>query len=99
MVVAMQMGSVHTVTVKRLLDFGAIVEFSTGSSTLLHISNLSHTRVNFSPSAFPWRTRLAASLNLAVHDSHDNSQCLCRASSHILVLRALLLAHGFVFVC
>ncbi|DBB10117.1 hypothetical protein WJX82_000225 [Trebouxia sp. C0006] len=38
-------GSVHTVKVVRLMDYGAIVEFPSGSSSLLHISQLSSTRV------------------------------------------------------
>ncbi|KAL0036610.1 hypothetical protein WJX79_002514 [Trebouxia sp. C0005] len=38
-------GSVHTVKVGRLMDYGAIVEFPSGSSSLLHISQLSSTRV------------------------------------------------------
>lgn len=41
----MQEGSVHTVKVIRMMDFGAIVEFPSGSSSLLHISQISHTRV------------------------------------------------------
>lgn len=54
-VIKMQEGSVHTVKIARLMDYGAIVEFPSGSSSLLHISQLSHTRVQkhtwLSPSA------------------------------------------------
>ncbi len=47
-----QEGSVHTVKVVRLMDYGAIVEFPSGSSSLLHISQLSSTRVsNIEPSS------------------------------------------------
>ncbi len=42
----LQEGSVHTVKVVRLMDYGAIVEFPSGSSSLLHISQLSSTRVS-----------------------------------------------------
>ena len=41
----MQEASVHTVKVVRMMDYGAIVEFPSGSSSLLHISQISHTRV------------------------------------------------------
>ena len=44
-VIKLQEGSVHTVKIARLMDYGAIVEFPSGSSSLLHISQLSHTRV------------------------------------------------------
>lgn len=42
----LQEGSVHTVKVVRLMDYGAIVEFPSGSSSLLHISQMSSTRVS-----------------------------------------------------
>ncbi len=44
--IKLQEGSVHTVKVVRLMDYGAIVEFPSGSSSLLHISQLSRTRVS-----------------------------------------------------
>ena len=44
--IKLQDGSVHTVKVVRLMDYGAIVEFPSGSSSLLHISQLSSTRVS-----------------------------------------------------
>lgn len=39
------MGQRHTVTVAKLLDFGAFVHFSSGYQTLLHISEIAHERV------------------------------------------------------
>ena len=49
----MQEGSVHTVKVIRMMDFGAIVEFPSGSNSLLHISQISHTRVSLHALACP----------------------------------------------
>lgn len=50
----MQEGSVHNVKVIRMMDFGAIVEFPSGSSSLLHISQISHTRVSFCEHMLHW---------------------------------------------
>ena len=88
--VDVQMGSVHTVTVKRLLDFGAIVEFPTGSSTLLHISNLSHTRVSFGI-VFPLSLEAPAHLALAIQALREAAIKFCQKSCYCLMLCALLL--------
>lgn len=67
----LQEGSVHTVKVGRLMDYGAIVEFPSGSSSLLHISQLSSTRVSNIQGSF-WSV-VSPVLHIAVH-----SQAQCR---------------------
>lgn len=41
-----EVGKVYKGTVKRLMDFGAFVEFLPGKEGLLHISQIDHKRVN-----------------------------------------------------
>ena len=41
----LQEGSVHKMKVTRLMDYGAAVNFPNGSSSLLRMSQISHTRV------------------------------------------------------
>ena len=47
--VSAQEGDKYRVTVKRLQDYGAFVELPNGYQTLLHISEISHTRVSGRP--------------------------------------------------
>lgn len=44
----MQEGEVYSVKVVKLLDYGAFVELPNGFQALLHISELSHSRVSLS---------------------------------------------------
>ncbi|KAL3159491.1 hypothetical protein ABBQ38_009910 [Trebouxia sp. C0009 RCD-2024] len=65
-------GSVHTVKVIRMMDFGAIVEFPSGSSSLLHISQISHTRVNTIHDALSLGQELQ--VKVTGHDQRGNLQ-------------------------
>ena len=73
-VVSVQEGDKYRVTVKRLQDYGAFVELPNGYQTLLHISEISHTRVGGCPQPSVFMSQHAA------NSSHDATwSCYARA--------------------